>query len=75
MTQLLDAIPRLPYSERHHNLQLTRLEVAGRWLLNTSEFLDWRNKVSDERTLWCNGAPGVGKTYLASAFDLPTMCS
>jgi hypothetical protein len=71
MTQLLDALPKLPYSEGHHNLQLSRLEGAGKWILDTAKFLQWRDAMSSDGTLWCNGAPGVGKTFIAYAYELP----
>ncbi|KAK5064961.1 hypothetical protein LTR84_000796 [Exophiala bonariae] len=66
LKQLLDGIPKLPYGERHRDLQLTRLDGVGRWLFDTSRFVQWRDMTSSEGTLWCNGAPGVGKTHLAS---------
>lgn len=66
LTQLLDAIPCLPYNDRHRDLQLTRMGGVGEWLIDVPKFSEWRSGEVDNGTLWCNGAPGAGKTYISS---------
>ncbi|KAJ8121182.1 hypothetical protein ONZ43_g2301 [Nemania bipapillata] len=41
-----------------------RQSGTGEWLLSEPSFQDWVD--GKERTLWCNGPPGAGKTILAS---------
>ena len=65
MSQLLASIPTLEFRDRHRNLQLTRMEGASQWILDMDKFVAWRDGPSANGALWCNGAPGAGKTYLA----------
>ena len=56
--------PRL----RHQDIQASRVENVGEWLLQTEEFRSWHNgseggEFSNE-ILFCYGNPGVGKTYI-----------
>lgn len=37
---------------------------TGQWFLQSSEYSQWKH--GKERSLWCYGAPGVGKSLLAS---------
>lgn len=39
------------------------LEIAYQWILETSDFQEWRNS-PQPRLLWIKGAPGKGKTML-----------
>ncbi|KAH0543124.1 hypothetical protein FGG08_002550 [Glutinoglossum americanum] len=41
-----------------------RQEGTGEWLLNADAFEKWQD--GTERTLWCPGIPGAGKTILTS---------
>jgi len=52
--------------ERHQDVLHTRVDGIGDWVLETDEFLKWRDceDGSEDRTLFCCGGPGVGKTYL-----------
>jgi hypothetical protein len=66
LSRLLGHLPPLPYRERHRDLQLRRMEGAGQWILDTPEFVLWREGTRhQDNTIWCNGQPGAGKTYLA----------
>ena len=51
---------------RHQGLRNERFDGVGNWLLETSEFREWRegNDGADKAILFCFGNPGVGKTYL-----------
>ena len=51
---------------RHQDVRTERLDGVGDWLLETNEFREWRSNESgaDKAVLFCEGNPGVGKTYL-----------
>ena len=51
---------------RHHGVRNDRFGGVGNWLLETSEFREWREGKggADKAVLFCAGNPGVGKTYL-----------
>ena len=51
---------------RHHGVRTNRYEGVGDWLLETSEFREWRRckTGADKAVLFCSGSPGVGKTHL-----------
>jgi len=51
---------------RHHTVRADRCEGVGNWLLETSEFKEWRGGEggADKAGLFCFGDPGVGKTHL-----------
>ena len=51
---------------RHHSVRTGRLGSVGEWLLETSEFREWKGGKdrADKAVLFCSGGPGVGKTYL-----------
>ncbi|KAF2180392.1 hypothetical protein K469DRAFT_278267 [Zopfia rhizophila CBS 207.26] len=42
------------------------MKGIGQWILDVATFVKWRDGSSSNRTLWCNGAPGAGKTYISS---------
>jgi len=52
--------------KRHQEVLNNRIDGIGNWFLETDEFLKWRDSEdgSGNRTLFCCGGPGVGKTYL-----------
>ena len=51
---------------RHQGLRDDRFEGVGNWVLETSEFREWRGSEggADKAILFCSGDPGVGKSYL-----------
>ena len=51
---------------RHDSVRINRFEGVGNWVLETSEFREWRGGEGgvDKAVLFCSGDPGVGKTYL-----------
>jgi len=53
-------------SNRHQCVRTERYDGVGNWLLETSEFREWRYSEggADSGVLFCSGNPGVGKTYL-----------
>ena len=50
-------------NNRHQGVRSSRFEGAGDWLLETSEFREWREGEggANKAVLFCSG---VGKTYL-----------
>ncbi|KAJ6485270.1 ankyrin repeat-containing domain protein [Mycena vulgaris] len=49
---------------RQADISQVRAKGTGEWLLNHPLFMQWES--GSERTLWCHGIPGAGKTVLAS---------
>ena len=51
---------------RHDSVRKDRFAGVGSWLLEASEFREWRGGEGgvDKAVLFCSGNPGVGKTYL-----------
>jgi len=64
LTWLSPLEPRL----RHRDIQESRIENVGEWVLETEEFKSWYassgGSGSDNAVLFCYGGPGVGKTYI-----------
>jgi len=53
-------------NNRHQGVRTERFDGVGNWLLETSEFREWRYSGggAGKAVLFCSGNPGVGKTYL-----------
>ena len=53
---------------RHRDIGARRVDSIGAWLLETEEFRRWKNSSGREgsyhQTLFCDGNPGVGKSYI-----------
>ena len=51
---------------RHQGVREERFDGVGDWVLETSEFREWRRGEggADKAVLFCSGNPGVGKTFL-----------
>ena len=53
---------------RHRDIGAQRVDSIGGWLLETKEFTRWRDggreNESNHATLFCEGNPGVGKSYI-----------
>ena len=64
--QVMRWLSPLEPKNRHQGIRNDRLSGVGDWLLETSEFREWRGRKggADKAVLFCSGNPGVGKTYL-----------
>ena len=64
--QIMRWLSPLEPNKRHEGVCSERFDGIGDWLLETSEFREWRGSESgvDKAVLFCSGNPGVGKTYL-----------
>ena len=53
---------------RHRDIGARRVDGIGAWLLETEEFRRWHNGSKEDgsyhSTLFCDGNPGVGKSYI-----------
>ena len=53
---------------RHRDIGSHRVDSIGAWLLKTKEFVRWhkgsREDAAYPPTLFCNGNPGAGKSYI-----------
>ena len=54
---------------RHRDIGARRIDTIGAWLLETEEFKRWHNGSREDAsyrrpTLFCDGAAGVGKSYI-----------
>ena len=64
--QILQWLSPLEPQQRHQGVRADRLDSVGNWVLETGEFIKWRDAEdgSGEPVLFCYGNPGVGKTYV-----------
>jgi len=53
---------------RHRDIGARRVDSIGAWVLESEEFCRWRNGSREDGsyhpTLFCDGNPGVGKSYI-----------
>ena len=64
--QILQWLSPLEPQQRHQGVRTDRLDGIGNWVLETNEFNKWSSAEDGciEQVLFCDGNPGVGKTYL-----------
>ena len=64
--QILQWLSPLEPQQRHQGVRTDRLDGIGNWVLETNEFTKWSDVEGGcvEPVLFCDGNPGVGKTYL-----------
>ena len=66
--QILAWLSPLEHGLRHKDIQESRAENVGDWVLETEEFRSWYassgGSGSDNAVLFCYGDPGVGKTFI-----------
>ncbi|XHF98005.1 hypothetical protein AWENTII_001577 [Aspergillus wentii] len=61
---ILEWITPVDYAAQQTDILNRRQRGTGNWLLDTDEFQQWVD--GEKRTLFCQGAPGAGKTTLTS---------
>ena len=64
--QILRWLSPLEPEQRHQSVRSDQLDGVGNWVLETSDFRNWREGEDSwvGPVLFCYGNPGVGKTYL-----------
>ena len=64
--QILRWLSPIEPNTRHQGVRDDRFDGVGDWILEASEFREWRGGKggSDKAVLFCSGNPGVGKTFL-----------
>ncbi|KAF7344738.1 ANK-REP-REGION domain-containing protein [Mycena venus] len=63
-TRIIDWLSPINFFIRHADISRVRQKDTGGWLLADPRFKRWES--GSERTLWCRGIPGGGKTILVS---------
>ena len=67
-SEILGWLSPLEPRVRHQNLEASRVDKVGGWLLQTEQFQSWwnggRQGESQSATIFCYGNPGAGKTYI-----------
>lgn len=61
---ILDWLTRIDYYSQQNDFINRRQAETGQWLLDSEQFEAWEG--TEERTLFCPGIPGAGKTILTS---------
>lgn len=59
---ILNWLSKIEHDERHHSVRSYRIQGTGSWLLERSEYVQWRDDGSN--VLWCHGIQGSGKSVL-----------
>lgn len=63
-TALCEWLSPIDFSSQQHDIITRRQAGTGQWFLDTKEFDDWMH--GPEKTLFCPGIPGAGKTMIAA---------
>ena len=63
---VLDWLSPLNMYQKQQDTLSRRHGSTGSWLLGEPNFRKWVNSESSNRTLWCPGDPGTGKTVITS---------
>ena len=67
-SEILAWLSPLEPRARHRDIVARRIDNIGAWLLETEEFKRWysgnREDASYRPTLFCDGDPGAGKSYI-----------
>jgi hypothetical protein len=61
---LLDWLTPIDYAPQQHDIANRWQKGSGQWFLQSTEFEEWVER--SDRTLFCPGIPGAGKTVITS---------
>jgi Cdc6-like AAA superfamily ATPase len=61
---IIEWLTTIDYATQQSDFTARRQEGTGQWLLDSNEFQGWLNQTN--RTLFCPGIPGAGKTMITS---------
>jgi Cdc6-like AAA superfamily ATPase len=64
MNTIVNYFSPVSFSEKQNEIFSQRHPGTGQWFIDSPEFQEWLR--SPGATLWCPGAPGSGKTFIAS---------
>ncbi|KAI0203100.1 hypothetical protein F4808DRAFT_52007 [Astrocystis sublimbata] len=64
LDELVNFISPVSFSEKQSEIFSQRQPGTGQWFIDSPIFQEWLS--SPGATLWCPGAPGSGKTFIAS---------
>ncbi|GAP92637.1 hypothetical protein SAMD00023353_5900170 [Rosellinia necatrix] len=64
MNAMVNYFSPVSFSEKQNEIFSQRQPGTGQWFIDSPMFQEWL--VSPGATLWCPGAPGSGKTFIAS---------
>ncbi|KAK5629145.1 hypothetical protein RRF57_004860 [Xylaria bambusicola] len=64
MNTMVNFFAPVSFSEKQNEIFSQRQPGTGQWFLDSPTFQEWLN--CPGATLWCPGAPGSGKTFIAS---------
>ncbi|KAJ8121019.1 hypothetical protein ONZ43_g2428 [Nemania bipapillata] len=64
LNTLVNYFSPVSFSEKQNEIFHQRHPGTGQWFIDSPEFQEWL--CSPGATLWCPGAPGSGKTFIAS---------
>ncbi|KAK0644279.1 hypothetical protein B0T16DRAFT_195007 [Cercophora newfieldiana] len=62
--EILNWLSPVDHISQQSDFIARRQEGTGKWLLESTEFLEWVD--TDKRTFFCPGIPGAGKTIMAA---------
>ena len=67
-SEILTWLSPLEPRVRHRDIGARRVDSIGAWVLETEEFRHWHNGSREDGSyhpaLFCDGNPGVGKSYM-----------
>ncbi|EHK19737.1 uncharacterized protein TRIVIDRAFT_132539, partial [Trichoderma virens Gv29-8] len=63
---ILDWLTPVDYGPQQSDYLRRRQEGTGKWLIDSDQFQKWLGDEIENRTLFCPGIPGAGKTILSS---------
>lgn len=63
---ILNWLTPVKYFHQQNDLIKMRTEGTGGWFLESHEFKQWLNDPINNKTLFCQGIPGAGKTFIMS---------